>query len=167
MAIKLIIQGTPIELPESGASPNWAPGVIEAIQALTAAINGVAGTYDVPPQVQNIDANNPSINVDVNNVVFPFEEVRGATIFYTVYRKTDNSGPPDGVELAEAGTLQIVFNNSNPVNSKWEIQREFVGDGRISFSITDIGQVRFTTEEVTGINHTGLLSFRAIAILNE
>jgi hypothetical protein len=167
MAIKLTIQGTPVELPESGASPNWAPGVIDAIKTLTVAINGVAGTYDVAPQVQNIDANNPSTNVTINNLVFPSNEVRGATIFYTVYRKTVNSGPPDGVELAECGTLQIVFNNANPVNNKWEIQRDYVGDAKITFSITDLGQIRFTTELVTGINHTGLLSYRAIAILNE
>jgi hypothetical protein len=167
MAIKLIIQGTPIEFPSSGSSPNWAPGVIEAIQALADAVNSITGAYDVPPQVQNIDQNNLSTNVEVNNMIFPFQEVRGATVFYTVYRKTENSGPPDGVELAEAGTIQIVFNNANPTNNKWEIQREYVGNAKISFNITDVGQMRFSTEEITGINHNGVLSFRAIAILNE
>lgn len=167
MAIKLIIQGTPIEFPSSGGSPNWSPAVIEAIQALANAVNSITGAYDVPPQVQNIDQNNPSTNIEVNNMVFPFQEVRGATVFYTVYRKTENSGPLDSQEVSEAGTIQIVFNNANPVDNKWEIQREFVGDAKISFNITDIGQMRFSTKELSGINHSGVLSFRAIAILNE
>jgi hypothetical protein len=161
MSIKLIIQGTPIEFPSSGSSPNWAPGVIEAIQALAGAVNSVTGTYDVPPQTQNIEDNNPSTNVEINNMIFPFQEVRGATIFYSVSRKTDIA------EVAEAGMIQIVFNNSNPSNNKWEIQREYVGDGKISFNITDLGQMRFSTEILPGISHTGTLSYRAIAILNE
>ena len=40
------------------------------------------------------------------------------------------------------------------------------GDANISFSITDLGQVQFTTTALTGIDHTGIISFRALAILN-
>jgi hypothetical protein len=166
MAIKLIIKGTPVELPESGQSPNWAPGIIEAIQALSEAVNSISGTYDVAPQVQNISAFPESSNIEINNLVFPAEEVRAATIFYSVYRKTETDGPNLGQELAEAGTLQIVYNPSNPVNNKWEIQREFVGNANMQFSIDDLGQMKFTTEEMTGIDHTGILSYRAISILN-
>jgi len=166
MAIKLIIKGTPVELPESGQSPNWAPGIIEAIQALSEAVNSISGTYDVAPQVQNISTFPENSKIDINNLVFPAEEVRAATIFYSVYRKTETDGPNEGQELAEAGTLQIVYNPSNPVDNKWEIQREFVGNANMQFSIDDLGQVEFTTEEMTGIDHTGILSYRAISILN-
>ena len=166
MAIKLIIKGTPVELPESGQSPNWAPGIIEAIQALSEAVNSISGTYDVAPQVQNISTFPENSNIDINNLVFPAEEVRAATIFYSVYRKTETDGPNEGRELAEAGTLQIVYNPDNPVDNKWEIQREFVGNANMQFSIDDLGQVEFTTEAMTGIDHTGILSYRAISILN-
>ena len=166
MAIKLIIKGTPVELPESGQSPNWAPGIIEAIQALSEAVNSISGTYDVAPQVQIINAFPESSNIEINNLVFPAEEVRAATIFYSVYRKTETDGPNSGQELAESGTLQIVYNPANPVNNKWEIQREFIGNANMQFSIDDLGQVEFTTESMTGIDHTGILSYRAISILN-
>ena len=59
-----------------------------------------------------------------------------------------------------------MYNPSNPVNNKWEIQREFVGNANMQFSIDDLGQVEFTTEAMTGIDHTGILSYRAISILN-
>lgn len=166
MAIQLIIKGTVVEIPESGASPNWASGIITSLQALTEAVNAVTGTYDIAPQTQNIDANNGSTNVTITNLSFPVTEVRSATIFYSVHRTTEDSGPPDGEEVAEGGTLLIVYNASNPINNKWEIARQSVGDGKITFSVTDTGQLRFSTTALTGINHTGILSFRALSILN-
>lgn len=166
MAIQLIIKGTAIEVPSSGQSPNWSSGIIEALQALTDAVNSVTGTYDVAPQVQNIDANNNSTNVTIANLAFPPSEVRSATIFYSVYRMTEDSGPPDGQEVAEGGTITVVYNASNPTNNKWEIAQYKAGEANITFSITDLGQFRFTTSPLTGINHVGSLSFRAISILN-
>lgn len=163
---KITIKGTVINLPNSGSSPNWAPAIIEAIEALSEAVNSVAATYDVPPQAQNIDANNASTNVDLNNLSFPSVDVRAATIYYTVFRKTEDSGPPDGQEVTEAGTLEINFNDSNPITQKWEMVRSYQGDGLITFAVTDLGQITFSTTALTGINHTGIVSYRAISILN-
>jgi len=162
----IIIKGTPIELPESGTSPNWAPAIIQAFEALADAVNSITASFDVSPQVQNIDANNSSSNVIINNLSFPSSEVRAATVYYTVFRKTEDSGPPDGQEVAEGGTLEIVYNAANPNGNKWELARTSVGGAFIDFDITDIGQIRFTTTALTGINHIGIISFRAISILN-
>jgi len=162
----ITIKGTPIEFPSSGASPNWSPAVIEAVEALADAVNSVSATYDVSPQVQNIDANNNSTNVNISNLNFPASDVRSATIFYAVNRVTQDSGPPDGEEVVEAGTLEINYNASRPVSMKWELIRTGGGDGKITFTITDTGQVQFTTTPLTGIDHTGIISFRALAILN-
>lgn len=162
----IVIKGTTINLPTSGGSPNWAPAVIEAFEALADAVNSVTATYDVPAQAQNIDANNSSSNIDLNNLVFPSADVRAATVYYTVYRKTENSGPPDGQEVVESGTLEINYNNARPVTEKWELVRSGQGEAYIDFNITDLGQIRFSTTALTGINHTGIVSYRAIAILN-
>jgi len=162
----IIIKGTPIQFPDSGASPNWAPAVIEAVEALSEAVNSVTATYDVPPQVQNIDANNSSNNVSLNNLNFPASDVRAATVYYSVSRKTQASGPPDSQEVVEAGTLEINYNASRPVTQKWELIRTGGSDALIDFSITDLGQIQFSTRPLTGINHTGLISYRALAILN-
>lgn len=162
----IIIKGTPIEFPSSGASPNWAPAVIEAVEALAEAVNSVTATYDVAPQVQNIDANNSSSNVNINNLNFPATDVRAATVYYSVYRKTENSGPPDGQEVTEAGQLEISYNASRPIGQKWELVRTGQSDALIDFNITDLGQIQFSTEPLTGISHTGIISYRALAILN-
>lgn len=162
----ITIKGTTIELPSSGSSPNWAPAIVEAFEALADAVNSISATFDVAPQAQNIDANNSSTNVDLNNLNFPSSEVRAATIYYTVYRKTDNSGPPDGQEVTEAGTLEINYNNAYPITQKWEMARVYEGEAYISFSISDLGQISFSTTALTGTNHTGIVSYRAISILN-
>lgn len=163
----IIIKGTPVNFPDSGASPNWAPAVIEAVEALADAVNSVTATFDVSPQVQNIDANNSSTNVNINNLSFPPTDVRAAIIFYSVSRVTEDSGPPDGQEVSEEGIIEISYNGSDPVTEKWEIVRSYQRDAQITFSITDLGQVQFSTTPLTGINHTGILSYRALATLNE
>lgn len=171
MAIKITVKGTPIEIPDSGSSPNWAPGIIDAIRALADAIEGLSGTYDVSPQAHSISLYPANSNVPAPNLIFPIDDVRSVTIFYSVFRKTEDivSGSTvvqEGQELTESGTLQITYNSSNAVGSKWSIQREYVGDANISFSVTDLGQVLFTTLAMTGENHQGFISYRAISILN-
>lgn len=163
----IIIKGTPIAFPDSGSSPNWAPSIIEAVEALADAVNSVTATYDVPPQVQNIDANNSSTNVNINSLNFPASDVRAATIYYSVHRQTQDSGPPDGQEVTEAGTLELNYNASRPITQKWELVRVGQSDALIDFNVTDLGQVQFSTEALTGITHTGIISFRAIAIMND
>jgi hypothetical protein len=163
---KIIIKGTIIDIPSSGTSANWAPAVIEAFQALADAVNVFTGTFDVSPQAQSIDAFNPGTNIDLDNLVFPPSEVRSATVYYTVYRKTEDSGPPDGLEVSEAGTLEVVYNSSRPNGEKWEVARMGEGEAFINFNMTDLGQIQFSTEAITGINHTGIVSYRAISILN-
>ena len=163
---KITIKGTVINLPSSAASPNWAPQIIEAFEALAEAVNAVTGTYDVAPQTQNIDSNNGSTNVALNNLVFPSADVRAATIYYTVFRKTEDSGIGDAQEVVEAGTLEISYDESRLPSQKWELVRMGQGDADIDFNITDLGQIRFSTTTLTGINHTGIVSYRAITILN-
>lgn len=163
---KIVIKGTVINMPDSGSSPNWAPAIVEFAQAVSDAVNAFTGTYDVAPQVKAIDAFNPSNDIEIDNLIFPPSEVRSATIYYTVYRKTEDSGPPDGVELAEGGTLEIVYNNSRPSGEKWEVGRSGEGDAKVTFTVTDLGQILLNTEAISGINHTGNISYRAISILN-
>ena len=162
---KITIKGTEIEIPNSGANPNWAPAIIEAFKLIADAVNATTASYDVPPQVQNIDAYN-SGTINLNNLSFPASEVRSATIFYAVARKTDNSGPPDGQEVSEAGTLEISYNAARPNGQKWELVRSGQSNGLVDFSISDLGQVSITMSPLTGINHTGIVTFRAISILN-
>jgi len=162
MSVRIQIQGQIINIPSSGESPNWAPAMIEAFQAIEQAINSFVGTYDIAPQIQNIDAYNEQTNVDITNLVFPVSEVRSATIYYTVYRT--NTTPI--IEASEAGTIEIDYKDTRAVGSKWQVVRTSQGDSSIEFNVTDTGQVQFSTTSIGTGTHTGIISFRAITILN-
>lgn len=158
----IVIQGTEIDFPNSGGSPNWAPAVIEFAQAVEDAIASAIGEFDVPTQVLNIDASNPASDVDITALAFSINDVRGADIFYSVFRETDSTS------AVESGHLTIVYNPDGAVSNKWEITREYSGPGaEISFDVTDTGQVQYTTTALAGINHTGQISFYARALPQE
>lgn len=159
MAVNVTIQGTVIPVPESGDSPNWAQAMTEFAQAVGSALSSVVGSFDVPPQVFAIDNFNPGTNVPIPALTFSTANVRGALIKYACHRITDS------LEVSEEGTLNIVYNASGTTGNKWSVSRVAVGDALISFLISDIGKVSFTTATIAGLNHIGQISYSATASL--
>ncbi len=157
MSIPIIIQGTIIDFPSSSESPNWAPAVIEFAQAVEAALQGLAGSFDVPPQTFVIDSYNPGTLINIPNLNFPSSQVRSSFIRYTVHRTTSSN------EVNEVGELWVVYNNTN---GSWDISQEKAQNGQISFSITNTGQVQFTTTTIAGTSHAGFITFTAQSLLN-
>lgn len=134
--------------------------MIQFAQSVEAALNAVAGTYDVSPQIQTIDSYNPGTNVDIPNLAFPTSNVRAAMIRYAVYRNTSTT------TLSEVGSIYMVYNPSNGSGLKWETTREYDGNASISFNVTDTGQVQFSTETLGGINHNGVITYAGMALQN-
>ncbi len=159
MSIPLNISGTIVEFPSSAQSPNWSVSVIQFAQLVTLALSAVVGPFDVTPQIFTLDSFNPGTNININSLTFSTAIVRSAEISYDVYRSTS------GGSVAESGTISIVYNIANPTNNKWEIAQDRVGDASISFAITDVGQMQFTTGTLSGTGHTGQLAFSAKALL--
>lgn len=159
MSIQITIGGTVIDFPSSAQSPNWAPGIIQFAQAVESALSTVVGPADIPAQTLNIDSYNPGTDVIIPNLSFSTTSVLSANIRYSVIRTTSMT------TVAEAGNISIVYNSTNPVNSKWEIERDYVGNASISFTITDAGQVKFSTTTLSGSSHTGTISYAATALL--
>lgn len=159
MSVQINISGTIIDIPSSGTSPNWSPAIIRAFQAIEGALQGVAGPFDVPPQVQAIDSYNPGSNVDLQDATFPTSDVRSVELIYAVYRETTTEN------VSETGTLSAVFDASAAPGVQWNFSREAVGDAFIEFAFLDNGQVQFTTEAIAGANHTGVITFQAKALL--
>lgn len=161
----ITIQGTVIEIPDSAQSPNWAPPIIEAFQAIADALSSVVGEFDIPPKIMDIDAYNPGININITDgstsLAFPTSDVRGAFVRYSVFRTTSTD------TAYETGELMVVYNPNGPNGNKWEVAREYVGDGLITFYMTDTGQIQFTTTAMGGINHEGRLTFLAQAVLQD
>lgn len=160
MAFPLVIAGQTINFPSSADDPNWAPALIQFASVVASALQGVAGAYDVPPQIFTLDPYNPGTNISLPLLNFPVSNVRSVIVYYSILRTTSL------VTVGDAGQLQLLYNPTNPVGSKWEIVRVGTEDGGagVTFSITDSGQVQFTTNTLSGINHVGRISFSARAL---
>lgn len=160
MSIPLTIQGQVIQFPSDSQDPDWAPGIIAFAQAVATALQGVAGTYDVSPQIFTLDSYNPGVNVAIPLLNFPVSNVRSVIVYYSLYRSTSSANAGD------AGQLQLAYIPSNGTGNKWEIIRQGTDDsgGGITFTVTDAGQVQFTTNTLAGTGHSGKLSYSAKAL---
>jgi hypothetical protein len=157
MSIPIVIQGTTIDFPSTAQSPDWSESVIQFAQAVETALKSAVGTYDVSPQIQNL-TNASDIIISLS---FLPSVVRSATIFYSVYRKSDTP-----LELTEQGTLEINYDMTRTAGSLWEMVRMFESDARISFSVSDLGQVSYSKEAISGNETDSIISFRAITTTN-
>lgn len=160
----IVISGTVIDFPNDSASPDWAQGVIDFAEAVEVALQGVAGPFDVSPQVMNIDAyNTPSAGVDIAGLTFSVASVRAVEIKIATYRTSDTTANT----VVEFVNLMCVYNAYNTPGTLWEIARDGVGDGHIDFAMSDAGQLSFTiVDAVAGSNYAGKLSYSARALLN-
>jgi hypothetical protein len=161
MPITVTISGTPIQFPVSADSPNWAPAITQFAELTADALASVAGPYDIPPQIYTMVAN-VNTNVSLPALAFPVAAVQGAAVQYTVYRSTTGSG---ATTVSEFGTLEVIYNPNNPTGNKWEMSREYTGNGDVTFSITDLGQVQFSSTSITGSNHSGTIGYTAKSLL--
>jgi len=159
MSIPITIGGIIINFPSSGQSPNWAPAVIQFAQAVESVLSGISGQFDIAPQIY-VMSSNANSNVDIPNLSFPTTNVRGAFIKYAVFRQTDSN------TVSETGNIIINYNPDNPVSNKWNITRDYDGDALVTFSVTDVGQVQFSSALLAGSNHQGGITYSAQALLN-
>jgi hypothetical protein len=159
----IVIQGTPINFPDTAQSPDWSEAVIAFAQAVENALSASAGAFDVSPQVFNIDGSsfNPTATlVDIPNLTFSTTAVRAAMINIATSRSTNST------VVSEVSSILAIYNSSNAIGSKWELTREADSNANITFSMTDIGQMQFSTLAISGTNHTGIISYSAKALLN-
>lgn len=157
MSITITIQGTPIQFPSSGESPNWAPAVIQFAEAVEIALQSVVGPGDVAAQVTDIN-NNQAVALDLPALSFATGVVRAAFIKYYVFRTTDSS------TLLEEGEIQIAYNPSNSSGQKWEMNQDRSGDAGIVFDISDAGTFNYTSTNQAGANYSGKIGFMAKAL---
>lgn len=157
MSTTITIQGNIIEFPTSADSPNWASAIVDFAQAVEDALSGLAGTYDVAPQVYTISSDINSAT-DVPLLSFPTANVRGAFIRYALYRTSNTTTE------VECGNLEVVYNTGA---GSWQISRDAVGtNSTVTFTITNTGQVQFESTAIGGTYSTGKLTYSAQAMLN-
>jgi len=137
----ITINSQQIDFPNSSASPDWSPAVIQFAQAVEAALSTAVNAFDVAPQTFNIDSYNSASNVNIPNLSFPTSAVRAVFIHYSIFRTTSSANAD------EAGDMIAVYNPNNPSGKLWSITQGNVtsgtGGAQLSFNVTDSGQFQF------------------------
>lgn len=157
MSTTLTIQGKVIQFPTSADSPNWSQAVVDFAKAVASALSGLAGTYDVAPQIYTITAD-VNTNVNIPLLSFPTSNVLGAVVPYSYSRDSDTN------HEVETGVLLLIYNANAGI---WDVSREGTGTdaNTVSFNVTNAGQVQFSTTAIGGTFSTGTLAYSASAIV--
>lgn len=141
----LIIQGTPYQFPEPSESPQWGKEVTDWATAVTEALQGVAGTFDIENLSFSLD-NSVGLK-NITNLSFDPIAVQALQIHYGAKRTKGSTN------LLETGNLLVIYDTNAAVSSKWTVVRNQAGSANIDFYITDAGQVQ--VNELSAIATTG------------
>jgi hypothetical protein len=157
---QIIIQGTPINFPNDGASPDWSPAIIQFAESVATALSNVVGTYDVSPQ-QFILTNIPNdVSTSVPNLSFSPDVVNGAIVTYSIQRITSS------VTVSETGMLTCDYNPTNTPGELWQLVRESDGNSNVTFTMSDEGQISITLSALAGTPGPSFVSYYGKAIQN-
>lgn len=156
--IQLIVNGQTYEYPTNRQEPGWGEDATAWAQAVTNSLLSVVGDGDILQTAANI-TNNQVSSTNINGLIFDPTIVRGAVVEYSVYRVTTGTG---ATEQGETGTMYLTFLST--ANS-WDMAVLGSDSAGIFFSITNAGQVQYTTTNFTGSAYSGVIKFRARALL--
>ena len=153
MSRVLIINNTPYNYPTAGDEPGWGGQATDWAEAVTNVLAELLGPNDILETAFNI-ANNQTSAADITGLFFNAASVRAANITYSVYRisNTNLSGN------AETGTIQLIYDNV----IGWSInQGNILGSSGVTFSITVVGQLQYTSTNIGSLGYSGTMKFRA------
>lgn len=159
MATPLTINGTTYQFPEPGESPDWGEALAAWASAVTDSLNTLLGEGDIL-ETPFVLANNISSDTEIVGLLFNPSTVRAANIDYSIYRVSASN--PSG--YAETGRIFIIYDDSAASNQKWKLTQEANGNSGVSFSISDLGQLYYTSNDIGSSGYNGMMHFRAKAL---
>ena len=154
--IPITIGDTIIQFPNTGASPNWAPAIIQFAQLVGIQLQSISSPFDVAPTVQVLTSNiNVGIPLTGNgaNLAFPHGSVRSYNFTYAVYQDSTGAG---ATSIATTGNVIGVYNSTI---TAWTIQHEYAGSVQsngqpwVTFDMDTNDQLLLTTVGIPGATY--------------
>lgn len=150
MSIPLIINTQVFNYPSPGDAPGWGEDATDAFAALVAYVNGISPPTDIVLASANL-VDNVSVPTTIANLVFNSSLIYGAIVEMTIQRSNNST------TATEIDTLDLVYSNG-----QWYMDRQQTGtDTGVVFSITNSGQLQYTTTALGGSNYSGIMVVRA------
>ena len=154
MPIPLIVNNTTFQYPADRDSPGWGEEATGWASEVTTVLNTLIGTGDILETVANI-ANNQTISADVIGLSFDPTTVRGAIAQYSIYRVSSTT------ELVEVGQIFLSYKS---VAATWDMTIIGSSGANTPLTITSLGQIQYTTNNMSGTGYSGLIKFVAKAL---
>lgn len=155
MSTVVTISGTDYNLPAQGSNPPWGNDLSDIITALVAVANSTIGAGDILSTSFTI-TNNTAVAAPITGLSFDTSIVRSAIIPYSIYISSSTT------ELSECGNIYITYKST--ANS-WELAQNYAGSSGIVFTITNSGQLKYTSANTSGTGYSAKLRFSAKAFL--
>jgi hypothetical protein len=153
MAIVLTINGTNYEFPESNENPNWAQDITAWATALSSVANRVL-TVNSEIGVGSQYINNLASTTVITDLLFP-NTIQAANISYVVDRSSVST--PAGI--FETGIIQLIYDVNGSAGNKWFLYQTKYGDAGIAFTVSDAGQISYTTTDITSNGYAGKIRY--------
>jgi hypothetical protein len=156
MPIDLTVNNSVFAYPSPGDEPGWGEPATDWASEVSLVLSTLQNSNDIL-DTSAIIANNQTLpNISVTGLLFNSGTVRAAVVNYSIDIFTS------GTELAEVGTLYLIYKNSGTIGSKWSIGRiSFGDDAGVTFTMTDAGQIQYTSSNVAGTGYIGTMNFSA------
>jgi hypothetical protein len=140
MSTNLVVNNNTFPYPESGDSPGWGESATDWASEVTYVLGRLHNTNDI---LETNFAMPASGSGDVDGLYFDPSQVRSFTVDYYCYRVSTVT--PE--EVSETGFLCGVYNT---VANNWSFGPQNIGDAKVTFSITNAGQVQYSALPLTG-----------------
>lgn len=150
--ITVTINNKTFNIPEQGQEPGWGEEVTAYLVELANVVNFLQAPGDIVNSTAII-ANNVTSPQDIIGMQFFNANTRSARVTYQVKRQVTGS------ILIQSGTLYLDW---NPQTASWVLTQDYTsGNAGITFSVTGLGQVQYTTTNMTGTGYQGDIVFSA------
>lgn len=157
MSVPLTVASNTYNYPTEGDSPDWGTEATDWAVAVTGVLNTLNGPGSLLATTAIIN-NNQVSPMNVAGLVFDPTVVRGVIVEFSVYRVTTGSG---AMEVVEVGTMYAGYKSNA---ATWEFAQDGMGGSNVVFSITNLGQFQYTSDNMTGSNYSGVMKYQARAL---
>ena len=125
---------------------------ISSTQVMILQDQGMTAFFNEEVQA-NVTIDNNQVSVaNVSNLVFDGAVAKKFIVDYGLYRSTDTTS------LAQAGRLRGVYNEED---AEWYLSDDYSGQNAgVTFSITNGGQIQYTSSNMSGTGYVGTLEYR-------
>lgn len=163
MPVDLIVNNQAISYPSPGDEPGWGEAGTQFAIEVAEVLGNIVGPDDILQTTFAI-ANNQASPANVVGFSFNTGTVRGAFVNYSIYRTSTTN--PSG--FAEAGQMSLVYDNGAAPGSKWLLGiGNMVGNAGVNFTITDNGQLQYTSTDIGSASYSGILKFKVNTVVQQ